>query len=99
FTCVVGKPKPADPVGMAKFLSRTLGARVKVSVTEDGVSVVADNQRFAWSAAHLAIANGGPHGLSEVIVGASTWKRNKLTLADWQGEVTETRTVQLRFDS
>lgn len=83
FTCVINKPKPADPDGMKTFLTKTLGNTITVTTTDDGLKVTTKKPQVAWAAAQEAIAVTGDYGLSSVRVGDATWTHSSLQDAQW----------------
>jgi hypothetical protein len=86
FTCVVNRPSPGDPDGMATFLKKTLGPdTITTSLKDDTLTVKAGNAAQAWSVAHLAIATTADYGLVSAQVGPHGWTHSTTSLATWQG--------------
>ena len=87
FTCVVNRPSPGDPDGLATFLKKTLGSdTVTTSVKDDTLTVEAGNadpglgRRAPGHRDHRRLRAGrrrrsGPHG----------WTHSTTSLAAWQG--------------
>ncbi|MFV0406135.1 MAG: hypothetical protein ACK5LN_04855 [Propioniciclava sp.] len=99
FSCVVRDPPPGDPAGLAAFLEKTLPPTVTVTHDATRVSIATPDNRIAWSAAQISVAQLGRFGLSGVEIGGRTWTPSPTSLADWQGEETNATTVTVRFDT
>jgi hypothetical protein len=102
FTCVVNKPKPGDPGGMATFLKKTLGSdTVTITAKDDTLTVKAGSAAQAWSVAHLAIASAGDYGLVSAQVGPYSWTHSPTSLTSWQGKgpTDTTDSVTLTFST
>ncbi len=98
FSCVINDPAAADPEGMKSFLTKTLGKKIAVTSTPDGLVVAAKNPQDAWAVAHQAIAVSGDYGLSSVRVGDATWTLSTYQLATWSSAAPSSATeVQLSF--
>lgn len=86
FSCIVGSPVTGDADGLSSYLTKTLGTDViTVATSSTGLTVTATKPRYAWSVAHLAIANVGRYGVSSVHLGGYGWTHSTTTLAVWQG--------------
>lgn len=99
FSCVVKNPPVGDPAGLAEFLDKTLPDDVTVTQGSTTVTIEAPDNRAAWSAAHIAVAQVGFYGLSQVDVGNRTWVHSPTELAAWRGEETNATTVVAHFDT
>lgn len=83
FSCVVAKPGAAAPERLAEFVKRNLGAHVRVTRTEEGVTITADDARNAWAAAASAVGGVAAYGVASVRVGQRTWTHDASGPAAW----------------
>lgn len=83
FSCAVASVGAADPDGLRRFLSRTLGRTITVTERDSELVVRAQDESVTWAAAHLAIATTGRYGLTSVSVGNQTWTHRRLAPAEW----------------
>ncbi|PFG17311.1 hypothetical protein ATK74_1878 [Propionicimonas paludicola] len=85
FTCVFNKPAPANPTGLAEYLTKTLKSQIDVTVATDSVRITAKGEGQAWAAAEMAVAASGRFGVSAVQVGPYGWKLESTFPASWSG--------------
>lgn len=95
FTCRAASPGVPDADGLAAFLRKTLPSDVGITRTPTGLSLKAPSDRLAWSAAQIVVANAGAFGVQRVAVAGQAWQANRLLLADWTGEATGGRVVEV----
>lgn len=98
FTCLDRTPRAADPDGLVDFLSRTVPSGLTVTRAGSGVRIGAPNERAAWSAAHLVVANAGAFGVRGITVGGATWESAVVLLPAWRGTSGGARSVDVSFD-
>ncbi|MFV0451406.1 MAG: hypothetical protein ACK5LS_04025 [Propioniciclava sp.] len=99
FSCVVRNPPAGDPAGLEQFLQRTLPEEVAVSRGSSSVTIEAPDNRTAWSAAHIALAQVGYYGVNGVTIGERSWTHSSTEVARWQGTETNATTVEVSFDA
>lgn len=98
FSCVVASPGAADPDGLRDFLVKTLGGdAIDVRAGDGRVRVSAANSRYAWAAAHLAVANTDAYGLATVTVGPYAWSHARSGPAEWVGEGPTDTATEVEF--
>lgn len=97
FTCLVKKPPPADPEGMALFLSKTLPGSSQVKRDGPTIKITAKDSRAAWSAAHIAVGNTAFYGAAKIQVGSRSWTPNGNDASTWVGEPDQTTTVTITY--
>jgi len=85
FTCVFNKPAPADPSGLAGYLTKTLKGGITATVTASSVTVTAKGEAQAWAVAELAVAASGRYGVGSVQLGPYGWKLENAFPASWSG--------------
>lgn len=99
FSCVVKNPPVGDPAGLTQFLEKTLPDQVTLTQGSSTVTIEAPDNRTAWSAAHIAVAQVGFYGLTRVEIGERTWVHSATELAAWGGNETNATTVVVHFDT
>lgn len=96
-TCLARRPNAADPGALAGFLGKTLPADARVITSAAGLTVTAPDNRAAWSAAHIVVANAGEFGVRRVVVGRASWEASGPLMPAWRGDVAVGRTVEVSF--
>lgn len=97
FTCLVKGPPPADPEGMALFLSKTLPESSRVQRDGHTIKVSAKDTRSAWSAAHIAVGNTAFYGAAKIQVGSRSWTPSGKGASTWVGEPDQATTVTITY--
>jgi hypothetical protein len=72
-----------DAAGLATTLGKTLPAASAVTRSGTTVTVAAPSERAAWSAAAIAIAHSGSHGVRSVAVAGRTWRHSWPLPSGW----------------
>ena len=99
FRCQVAVPNAADPDGMSRLLTKTLGAgNVSIKAASGELTVKVANTTHAWAVANIAVANTAEFGLEAAQLGEYSWTHSSRSLAEWVGTGPKSDTeVKLRF--
>lgn len=89
FTCSLVSPPAGDAPGLKTFLTKSLTRDATVTASGGTVTVKAPSARAAWSAAAIAIADSGTHGVAALGVANRTWTLGRPSDTPWTTAQTE----------
>ena len=83
FTCAIRSTSPADPDGLAEFLTKTYGKKASVQVGVAQLTVTASSPAAAWSVAEAAVATTKQYGVASVALGGYRWTFTPWSAPSW----------------
>ena len=83
FTCTIRTTAPADPDGLAEFITKTYGEKAIVEAGVAKLTVTASSPAAAWSVAEASVATAKQYGVATIALGGHSWTFNPWQAPAW----------------